>query len=174
MEDLINTERLVLRQLQDGDAEAMFYGWCNDPEVAKYVTWNPHVNIEETRAILNMWIKEYDNPNTFRYGITLKDKGTLIGSIDVVGYVDDCPEIGYSLGRKYWNKGYMTEACKAFIEVLKQAGFKKIVIEAEVANIGSNRVIEKCGFIFSHRETKKLDNSNKAKEVTVNWYYLNV
>ena len=68
----------------------------------------------------------------------------------------------------------MTEACKAFIEVLKQAGFKKIVIEAEVANIGSNRVIEKCGFIFSHRETKKLDNSNKAKEVTVNWYYLNV
>lgn len=42
----------------------------------------------------------------------------------------------------------MTEVCKQLIEILFEDGYKKIIIKAVKENIGSNRVIEKCGFSF--------------------------
>lgn len=168
----IETERLILRKFALDDAEAMFKNWANDPEVTKYMTWNPHPNVETTKKIIQMWLDEYNDPNTKRFAITLKDTGEIVGSIDIVDYVKGCPEIGYCLSRKCWNKGYMTEAATAFIKYLFKEGFKKIVIEAHVDNIGSNRVIEKCGFTFSHQEEKKHASSFKPEPVVVNWYYL--
>lgn len=167
--DVIETNRLILRKLTISDAEEMFFGWCSDSEVTKYVTWEPHNNVEETRSLLEMWIKEYENPNTHRYGIALKDSGKLIGAIDVVEYEDNNPVIGYTLSRHYWNNGYMTEACKAFMEYLFSLGYRRILIEADSRNIGSNRVIEKCGFKLTHQEKRQLSEV-KQEMITVNCY----
>ena len=71
-------------------------------------------NIEITNKVVDRWIEEEKDPKTIRFVITLKDCGEPIGSIDVVDYINDNPEIGYCLSRKYWNQGLMTEACKAF------------------------------------------------------------
>ena len=166
----LKTKRLVLRKLTIDDATAMYEGWCSDPEVTKYLTWNHHKNIDETKAILSSWIKDYDSPDTIRYGICLKGSGKLIGSIDVVGYADGNPEIGYCLAKQYWNNGYMSEALSELIKYLFKIGFNKIVIEANINNIGSNRVIEKCGFKFTHKETKEHCSIFKPEPVTVNWY----
>ena len=167
--DELSTERLILRKLKKEDAESIFSNWASDPEVTKYVTWNAHSNVEQTKQIIDIWLKEYENPKTVRFGITLKGSGELIGTIDVVDYVDGNPEIGYCLSRKYWNKGYMTEACNALVNYLFAIGYKTVVIEADENNIGSNRVIEKCGFEFTHKETKQCS-SFKPKIITVNWY----
>ena len=165
----IVTNRLILRHFKADDAQEMFDNWANDPEVTKYMTWNPHENVDVTKQIINIWLKEYDNPNTHRFAITIKDNGELIGSIDVARYINGKPEIGYCLSRKHWNKGYMTEAFTAFIKYLNNLGFKELLIEAVAENIGSNRVIEKCGFTFTHKETK-IASANKPIQVTVNWY----
>ena len=169
---LIETDRLLLRRFSFEDDKEIFNKWANDPEVTKYLTWNPHTSIDQTKYILNMWIKEYEKPNTYRFAITLKETEELIGAIDVVGYINGCPEIGYCLSRKHWNKGYMTEALKAFINYLHNKGYKEIVIEADERNIGSNRVIEKCGFVFTHKEHKEHCSQFKPEPVTVNWYNL--
>ena len=146
----LETERLILRPFREDDAEAMFNGWASDPEVTKYLTWDVHENIDTTKFILDMWIKEYDDPKKLNFAIELKSDGSLIGGIDVVGYDDEgVPVIGYDLSRKYWNNGYMTEALKAVISELFTEGFDTVFIEAVVENIGSNRVIEKAGFIFT-------------------------
>lgn len=166
----LETKRLILRKFTLDDTEEMFNGWCDDPEVTKYMTWNPHRNIEETKTILASWINAYNDPDTIRYGICLKNSGKLIGSIDVVDYVDGNPEIGYCLSKRYWNNGYMTEALEALVKYLFQSGFNKIIIEADIRNIGSNRVIEKCGFKFSHQETKDHCSTFKPEPITVNWY----
>ena len=165
----LETNRLLLRKFTLDDAQEMFNNWANDEEVTKFMTWNPHCNIEQTKTILNIWIKEYDNYQTLRYGIVLKETNELIGSIDIVDFVDNNPEIGYCLSKKYWNKGLMSEACTALINKLFQIGYKKIVIEADENNIGSNRVIEKCGFKFTHKETKPCS-IFKPQPITVNWY----
>ena len=150
----------------------MFDNWASDPEVTKYLTWNPHENIEVTKNIINRWLEEEKDPKTIRFVITLKDGGEPIGSIDVVNYIDGNPEIGYCLSKKYWNQGLMTEACKAFAKYLFNKGFNKVVIKALVENISSNRVIEKCGFKFTHQEHLEHLSSFKPNPATLNCYEL--
>ena len=171
-EEILVTERLLLRKVKIKDVEPMYNNWASDPEVTKYLTWLPHENIINTEAIVKEWIKQENDPKTIRYMITIKGNDEPIGSIDVVNYIDGAPVIGYCLSRQYWNKGYMTEACKTFAKYLFDIGFKRIVIEADVRNIGSNRVIEKCGFTFTHKEEKEHASQFKSYPITVNWYQI--
>ena len=48
----METKRLVLRPYVIEDADAMFRNWANDPQVTKYLTWEPHKDVEETKQIL--------------------------------------------------------------------------------------------------------------------------
>ncbi len=145
MRDRIETERLVLRKATMEDAEEMFNNWASDPEVTKWLTWDAHKSVEVTKTIIARWIDDYDDPKTVRYVITKKDTGEAMGSIDIVYFYNGIPEVGDCIGKKYWNQGYMTEACKAFLQELKRLGYDKARIRAHIDNIGSNRVIEKCG-----------------------------
>ena len=166
------TDNCVLRKVKKEDAEPMFRNWASDPEVTKFLTWPSHESIEVTNKVIDRWFEEEKNPKTIRFVITLIDNDEPIGSIDVVGYINDNPEIGYCLSRKYWNKGLMTEACKTFSKYLLDIGFEKVLIKAVVENIGSNRVIEKCGFKFTHQEYLEHQSSFKPNPVTVNCYEL--
>lgn len=166
----LETDRLNLRRLREDDVEAVFYGWANDPEVTKYLTWNAHTDIEQTEFIFSVWLPEYDKDTTYRWAIELKDSGELIGMIDVVEYIGENPVIGYCSGKKYWCNGYMTEACKAVIKELFACGFETIFIEAVNENIGSNRVIEKCGFKYISCETRPISEMKKDTIVTINKY----
>ena len=47
----LETKRLILRPFTIDDAGEMFCGWASDPEVTKYLTWNTHKSIEETKKI---------------------------------------------------------------------------------------------------------------------------
>ena len=165
----LTSDRLLLRKFKLDDAQEMFDNWASDPKVTKYVSWQTHQNVEVTKLVIKEWVEEYNNsPKTFRYAIALKSSGSLIGSIDVVNFHDDAPEIGYCLSRKYWNNGYMTEACKTLIKYLFDIGYKKIIIRAAEKNIASIRVIEKCGFTLIDKETRLF----KSEEITINRYEL--
>lgn len=48
----LETSRLVLRPFRMEDAEDIFTMWANDDEVTKYLTWNSHKSVEDTKAIL--------------------------------------------------------------------------------------------------------------------------
>ncbi len=158
----LETERLILRPFREDDAEDMFNGWTSDDEVTKYITWNTHENIDTTKYILNLWISEYEKPERLNFSIELKDGNKLIGGIDVVGYDKGVPVIGYNLSRKYWNHGYMTEACKCLLEYLFSKGFEEVKIDAVVENVGSNRVIQKCGGVLVKTEEEFFPLRNKA------------
>ncbi len=141
----LETERLLLRPFTPDDAEAMFEGWTSDDEVTRYLTWSTHENVGMTRALLERWCAEYKKPERLNFAIVLKEEGRLIGGIDVVGYVDGVPVIGYNLSRAYWGRGIMTEACRRVLDYLFSQGFETVRIDAMVENVGSRRVIEKCG-----------------------------
>lgn len=175
MDMIIETERLLLREPSIDDVDDMYNNWASDPEVTKFLTWNYHKNKEETKDILERWIKEIEDPKTHRFIISLKEDQKAVGSIDVVDYdeKDGSPEIGYCISRKLWNKGYMSEAAKAFINYLFNQGFKKIRIGAYVENAASNRVIQKCGFTFTHQEYREHCSIFKPNPVTINWYEIN-
>ena len=53
----LKTERLVLRKVEPGDAQAMFDAYANDPQVTKFLSWSPHGDVKNTRALLESWEK---------------------------------------------------------------------------------------------------------------------
>ena len=164
----LETERLRLRPFRMEDAESIFSGWASDPEVTKYLTWNPHKSIRETRCILSMWIAEYEKPERLNFAIELKETQQLIGGIDVVGYLDGVPVLGYNLARRYWGFGYMTEACRCLIGYLFSVGYREIRIDAMCDNTASNRVIQKCGGVLLRTEPDFIYAKNCT--MTVNRY----
>lgn len=166
----LETKRLILRPFEIDDANEMFNNWASDSEVTKYLTWNNHTDIEQTKEILSIWINQYEKPERINFAIVLKETNELIGGIDVVGYLEGIPVIGYTLSRKYWNNSYMSEACKKVIEYLFEIGHKKIRIDAVVENIGSNKVIKKCGgkLFDTIEEYYKI----KDKTFRINCYYV--
>ncbi len=145
---VLETERLILRPWRETDAEEAFENWMNDPEVTKYLTWRPHGDIAVTRMLLSAWTEEAGEINNYHWAIVLKEGRVLIGDISVM-HVDEYQEtgnVGYCMGRCWWGRGLMTEA---FREVLrycfKEVGFYRVSGSHAADNIGSARVMEKCG-----------------------------
>ncbi len=170
MKVTLETERLILRPWRDEDAEPMFLNWASDPEVTKYMTWNPHKTVEETKERIAKWIKEYEKPERIAFAIVLKENNALIGCIDVNGYINGVPVIGYVLSRAHWRNGYMTEACKRLVDFLFSLGYKTIKIDAFKENIASNKVIQKCGGIFQYDEWEFIE--AKGKKALINCYLI--
>ena len=143
----IETERLLLRKFTIEDAPAMYQNWASDPEVTKYLTWQPHRSIEDTRFLLSEWVKEYDKADYYQWAIELKGVG-IIGSIAVVNIHESVEEaeLGYCIGRAYWGKGIMPEAVKAVIDFLfDKVGFRRVMAKHDAMNPNSGRVMEKAG-----------------------------
>ena len=165
----LNTQRLLLRKVTREDTQAVFDNWASDPKVSEYLTWHPHKTLADTEKIVDFWLAEYEKPECRRYGIQRREDGVLMGMIDVVGYHDGVPVIGYCSGQAFWGKGYMTEALLAVTEELFQAGYERILLEAVVENIGSNRVAQKAGFDMVGTRVTRLSRF-KPYKVTLNTY----
>jgi ribosomal-protein-alanine N-acetyltransferase len=124
------------------------YRYSSDPEVAKYVLWDAHRNIQDSRAYIRYVQRQYRNDEPSSWGMILRNTQHLIGTIGFMWWNQEnhSAEIGYSLARPYWNQGMTTEALAKVIEF----GFDRMRlhrIEAQhcVENGASGRVMEKCG-----------------------------
>ena len=79
---------------------------------------------------------------------TILADGQVAGSI--ARYVKDgAPEVTYGLGREYWDRGIATRSLALF---LTQAQERPLFARAAADNIGSLRVLQKCGFVIYGEE----------------------
>lgn len=145
----IETARLVLRPFRMQDAQAMYDNWANDSQVTKFLTWQPHKNVEESRQILAEWTAQYVKPDYYNWAIAWKDhEDQVIGSIGIVTLDADVESasIGYCIGRKWWRQGVMTEAFGGIITFLfEKVGLNRIQASHDTENPNSGKVMEKCG-----------------------------
>ena len=159
----METARLVLRRFALGDEKAMFENWANDEEVCRYLTWHPHGEIEKTRSLVERWVKEYQDPYCFRWGIVMKHTDTLIGSIDVVRLHPETGEgeMGYCISKAYWGKGITSEALHAVIVYLfTQAGLESISAAHHSENPASGKVMMRNGLRYVGQEPGKDKDGN--------------
>lgn len=142
----IETERLILRDASVDDAEDMFE-YAKLEEVTKYLSWKPHLSVKDSEEILDTLSKEAKEKDSYVLkAIVLKENNKMIGTIDARIFGDGLKdaEFGYCLNPKYWNKGYMSEALKAFIQALhKEHGVENVFGSFERENIASKRVMQK-------------------------------
>jgi RimJ/RimL family protein N-acetyltransferase len=79
-------------------------------------------------------------------------KRTIVAAGEVVGWIGSWEaqgerDVGFWIGRDHWGNGYATAALRAFLEVDLQRPLRAHVVDH---NVGSRRVLEKCGFVLDH------------------------
>lgn len=144
---ILHTERLILRSFTLEDAADVQH-LANDPDMAS-TTDEIEYPYEDGEA--EEWIqwcqKCFANGERVNFAVTLRTDGTLIGKVGLVFLTYKTrasAELGYWIGKSYWNKGYCTEAAKAAVAY----GFSEHNIDLIYAyyfkrNPASGRVLEK-------------------------------
>ncbi|WP_041139317.1 GNAT family N-acetyltransferase [Beduini massiliensis] len=136
-------ERIHLRKITADDLDHL-YALYHDEKIAKYMRHGKHESIEETKKLLALYLK---NEN-YAYAMMHKENGEFIGYISLT--LVDAQKCSYTLTimsyEKYWNGGYSSEALKMLIETAAALPVKEIVSYIYKENIGSCKVMEKCGF----------------------------
>ncbi|WP_123054221.1 GNAT family N-acetyltransferase [Clostridium sp. JN-1] len=147
----IETERLILRKFTLSDTDDMYKNWASDDEVTKFLSWPTHKDLEVSRKVIDTWIKDYASDKNYQWCIEFKSIGEAIGSIGVVNYREniEAVEIGYCIGRKYWNQGITSEALKALIKFFfQEVGANRIEAKHDLLNSNSGKVMIKCGMKY--------------------------
>lgn len=147
----LKTERLLLRRFTLDDAEAMYRNWASDPEVTKYLTWQPHTSIDVTLQQIDSLISKYEEPNFYQWAIVPKDLGEPIGGINIVRSNMDTGSvtIAYRIGKAWWRKGYTSEAFATVIKFLfEEVCVNRIEATHLQENPNSGKVMAKCGLKY--------------------------
>ena len=161
----LETKRLVLRRFREEDALPAFQNWESDEKVTEFLRWRPCKTIEETKDILDHWIDSYRRPDFYQWAILCKDvPDEPIGSISAVEICERTAavEIGYCIGRNWWNRGIVTEAFRGVIPFFfERVGANRICAQHDPANPGSGRVMIKSGLRYEGT-LRQADYSNRG------------
>ena len=167
---VLETERLVLRRLEMGDAQDI-YDYGKDPLVAKHVLWDAHTSVSDTKSYLRYMLRKYRAGEPSSWCIVEKSTGKVVGTIGYMWYQKDnsACEVGYSLARRCWNRGYMTQALNAVLDyTFRELGINRVEAQHETDNGASGAVMRKCGMTKEGTLRSRL--YNKGRYVDVDLY----
>ena len=156
---MIETERLIIREVQTSDVNDIFE-YAKDEDTGPRAGWPPHKNIEETKNIVNVWKDSNHTEKVFV--IVFKEHNKVIGTIGVTNlnkHLKDeknhfakefisqgkaVYEIGTTISKQYWGKGVSTESLNNVLNyVFEELGADIVLTLHYKANIASARVQEK-------------------------------
>ncbi|MEM7598184.1 MAG: GNAT family N-acetyltransferase [Pseudomonadota bacterium] len=140
MQDMITTQRLVLRPYRAADAEVLLAGF-NDFAVVKWLA-NPPYPFKRTDVRLT----RADGSSRWPDVGAIDHDGQMIGSISRV------PHFGFWILRAFWGRGFATEAGRAMIaDVFRTTPQIELASGYFEGNAASAHVLTKLGF----REVKR-------------------
>ena len=144
---IFETERLYVTKWKPRDLNAL-HALYNDTAIKEFIL--PQLTIEETRCIFENQLNQYSGQFPFgRYFIVEKLSNKFIGLLLFKkNNKKTGVEIGYSLIKSHWNKGYATEIVKQSTRwIFESKGFSSIYAITEMHNENSKNVLLKCGFL---------------------------
>ena len=140
------TKRLHLRKPLLSDAVPIFDQYAQNDEVTKYLTWQPHKNLKETKEFLRRCVNVWKEGTAFPWAIIRKTDQQFLGMIEIVAIDHAGVNVGYVLAKKFWGKGYIPEALKAIINwAFLQEEIFRVWAFCDTENIASAKVLEKAG-----------------------------
>jgi ribosomal-protein-alanine N-acetyltransferase len=155
MKVILETDRLLLREYVEEDAEP-FFKLNSDPEVLRFVPDKALLNVEQARQLLvDHPIADYRKYGFGRGACILKSTGEQIGFAGLK-YLEDLGEVdvAFRLMRTHWGLGLATEAALASVRFgLTDLGLKRIIGLVMPENLASVRVLEKAGLRYAERLT---------------------
>ena len=125
-----------IRPVEDDDLP-IFFAHQDDPVAAAMAAFPTRA----TDAFFEHWAKIRADPINVTRTIVADDE--VVG--DIVSWLDDGRrQVGYWIGRSHWGKGFATAALRLLLEEITD---RPVTAHIALDNIGSQRVLEKCGFV---------------------------
>ena len=147
---ILETPRLILRPLTPDDVPDL-RRWLARDEI--YTYWGRPASKGEREPETMFidprpWVKRKPSPD-FKWGMVSKDTNTVIGDISVFDIENSrMGSVGYRLDPDLWGQGYTSEALAAAVDfIFTHTELDRLHATADVRNVASNRVLEKCGFV---------------------------
>jgi len=143
---LFDSERLYTRFFTMDDLDH-FYRLNGDEEIVRYI--RAPKTYEECREFLGQVIAWYSSSGiNWRVALVSKENDEIVGSFAIIpiGETKDM-QLGYSLLKEYWGRGYATEITQAgALYAFQKLAYSSIAAITEAANIASQKVLQKSGF----------------------------
>ena len=146
----LHTPRLTLRRMQPSDYRDMYEYAC-DPNVTRFLTWQPHPNPAWTMRYLAYVATRFRAGEFFDWAVVLRENQKMIGTCGFTSfaYEHNSAEIGYVLNPLYWGQGIALEAVQAIMGVgFRVLNLHRIEAKFILGNERSRRVMEKAGMSF--------------------------
>ena len=177
MEFYLETEKLILREIQESDVDGMFELDSNR-NVHLYLGNKPITTKKEAEININFIKQQYKERGIGRFAVIEKSSGNFIGwsglklnsgEKEALNGVQNFIDIGYRFIPKYWRKGYGLESAITCLKYgFNTMKYNSIYGAADIKNIGSNKILQKIGLQF----VNEFDYKHEQNTVKVNWYEL--
>ena len=146
---VIETERLVLRNLKTTDRQRLFEIRSNETTM-QYIPRPRAKKLEDVDALIEMIVGFTNSNERINWVVTEKGSDTLLGMFGYVNFKPECyrGEIGYVMHPDAHGKGFAAEALKPLLEYgFETIGLHSIEAIIRPENIRSKNLAEKMGFV---------------------------
>ena len=163
----LETDRLILRPFRLADATEV-QRLAGDRAIADTTLNIPHPYKD---GMAEEWISKhqdaFDKEQGVTFAITRKPDGVLVGAISLMGMTKGHQaELGYWVGKPYWNQGYCTEAGQAILRyAFAELGFVRVHSCHITRNPASGRVMQKLGMRHEGCRRQHVRKWDKAEDL---------
>jgi RimJ/RimL family protein N-acetyltransferase len=151
----IKTNRTTLRLADINDLEFV-HELHSLPETDEFNTVGIPNNIDETKLVINNWIKAHQQSEVTSYTFTIQlnsnDEKIGVFGLKLWPKKNRRAEVWYKIHKDNWDQGYATEILKSVLDFgFDELNLHRIQAGSAVDNIGSIKVLEKSGMIREGR-----------------------
>ncbi|HPO16706.1 MAG TPA: GNAT family N-acetyltransferase [Candidatus Hydrogenedentes bacterium] len=160
------TERLDLRGVRCSDVNDEFT-YASNPKVLQFTTGKTPQSIEDAARFVNQLV---DSPSgEFAWALRFRNQERVIGIIEFGLGDGTVGTIHFALAEEFWNRGVMTEACRAVLAWAfdTHPKLEQVTTAAVDENRGSIRVMEKCGMEFREYVNEDWEKFDKPVQLAV-------
>lgn len=168
----LQTERLILRKINDDDAMMLYNNIYNNFEWHKFYYQLPFDSFEEYQQLVFKYKDWYAIGNHFRWGIVEKTSNEIIGIVQLHSKdnLNNSCKIGYIIGYHHNKRGYATEAVKKVIDfAFNVVGYHRLEADIVEENVDSIKLAESVGMYCesTKQESYKVKNKYYNQKVYV-------
>jgi [ribosomal protein S5]-alanine N-acetyltransferase len=146
-----------IRRLKSADA-AEITNHINDMAIAKWTANIPHpYSIKDGEEFVAKSIDKWNKGTAYQFGIIVNEECVGICSLEKVDNVHKNAELGYWLGKAFWNKGIMSKVAHAVVNfAFQNLKLHRLSVVHFKDNIPSQKIIKKLGFMYEGKERESI------------------
>ncbi|XP_009408784.2 uncharacterized protein LOC103991148 [Musa acuminata AAA Group] len=156
---------ITLRRFDLSDLDD-YMVWASDDRVTAFCRWDSYTDKEDLRR----YMRETVLPHPWFRAICLGGRPIGALSVDLGVGCDRCKgELGYVLATAHWGRGYATAAVKMAVRSVFQEveGLERVEALVDVDNKGSQRVLEKAGFVREGVLRKSMVSKGRTRDLVM-------